>query len=215
MNIVKEVLWTYGDIYDTCWSASLNRFIVIGGRIVFLVDENTMSISNVQTIGEQGWLSCTCSETFLFMSTNQFPSSIMKFSLLPSIQLVREWKSPDTCALNEIIDGIVYNKGTLSMIIENASEKSLRIDLRYAETLDCIWSLRFDTVCNQNLVFRCCLLDGDEWLVTDYVTKRLLHITKDGKLKTIIKYDAIPYHANLFANMLAISSSDGLNFYKL
>ena len=132
---------------------------MIGGKHVFLVDENTMSIDNVQTIEERNWLSCTCSETFLFLSTNEYASSIMKFRLLPSIELVREWKSPHTCAHNEIIHDIVYNNGTLSVIIKNKSEKSLRIELRSAETLDCIWSLQFDTVCNQNIAFRCCSTD--------------------------------------------------------
>jgi hypothetical protein len=139
----------------------------------------------------------------------------MKFRLLPSIELVKEWKSPDTCACSEIIYSILYNDGTLSVIIKNISEKSLRIELRSAETLDCIWSLQFDTVCNQKIVFRCCLLTSDEWLVTDYETKRLLHITKDGKLKATIKYDDNPYRVNLFANMLVVSTIDGLNFHKL
>jgi hypothetical protein len=198
-----------------CWSVALNRFIVIAGKIVFLVDENTMSIDNVQAIQEQNWLSCTCSDTFLFLSTNGSASSIVKFRLLPSIELVKEWKSPDTCACSEIIHGILYNDGTLRVIIQNNSEKSLRIELRSAETLDCIWSLQLGIVCNQTIVFRCCLLTCDEWLVTDYETKRLLHITKDGKLKATIKYDDNPYRVNLFANMLVVSTIDGLNFHKL
>jgi len=70
-------------------------------------------------------------------------------------------------------------------------------------------------VCKQNLVFRCCLLTDDEWLVIDYEKERLLHITKDGKLKATIKYDPNPYRANLFANMLVVSTIDGLNFHKL
>jgi hypothetical protein len=215
MNVAKVVLWTHDDIHDICWSVALNRFIVLGGKIVFLVDENTMSIDNVQAIQEQNWLSCTCSDTFLFLLTNGSASSIVKFRLLPSIELVKEWKSPDTCACSETIHGILYNDGTLSVIIKNISEKSLRIELRSAETLDCIWSLQFDTVCNQKIVFRCCLLTSDEWLVTDYETKRLLHITKDGKLKATIKYDDNPYRVNLFANMLVVSRKGGVNFHKL
>jgi hypothetical protein len=215
MNIAKKVLWNHDDIYDMCWSSTLNRFIVLEGRIVFLVDENTMSIDNVQAIEERDWLSCTCSETFLFLVTNERASSIMQFRLLPSIELVQEWKSPHTCARDEVIHDITYNDGTFGVIINNESEKSLRIELRSAVILDCIWSLGFDTICNRNSRFSCSLLTCDEWLVADYETKRLLHITKDGKLKTKIEYDAIPYSASLFANMLVISRKGGVNFHKL
>jgi len=101
------------------------------------------------------------------------------------------------------------------MTINNRLEKSLQIELRSAETLDCIWSLRLDTVCKQNLVFRCCLLTDDEWLVMDYETNRLLHITEDGKLKATIPYEGIPRCANLFANMLVISTNGGVTFHQL
>jgi hypothetical protein len=215
INVAKVVLWTHGDIYDMSWSATLNRFIVLVEKIVLLVDENTMAIDKVQISTKQDWLSCTCSETFLFLSTNGLASSIMKFRLLPSIEMVTEWKSPHTCGRNEVIDNILYNARTLSMTINHRLEKSLRIELRSAETLDCIWSLRFDTVCNQNLAFRCCLLICDEWLVMDYENNRLLHITKDGKLKATIPNDGFPRCANLFANMLVVSGNNGINFYQL
>lgn len=139
----------------------------------------------------------------------------MKFSLLPSIKLGKEWKSPNTCTRKEVIDGIVYNNGTLCVIIKNESEKSLRIELKSVETLDRIWLLPFDTLCNQNIAFRCCLLTNDEWLMVDYETKRLLHIKEDGKLTAMIPYDGIPRWANLFGNMLVVSNNNGVNFHKL
>jgi hypothetical protein len=139
----------------------------------------------------------------------------MKFKLLPSIELVNEWKSPHTCARDELIYDIVYNDGTLGMVINNRSAKSLRMEVRSAETLDPLWSLRFDTVCNQNMIFHGCLLTCDEWLVVDYETKRLLHITRDGQLKVTTPYDTIPHCANLFANMLVVSTAGVLNFHKL
>jgi hypothetical protein len=215
MNIVKEILWTHDDIYDMCWSEALNRFIVIGGRILFLVGENTTSIDKMQAIEERDWVSCTCSETYLFLVTNELASSIMKFRFLPSMELIRQWKSPNTCTRDECIHSLHYNGRKLSMTIKNRLEKSLRIELRSAETLDCIWSLRLDTVCKQNLVFRCCLLTDDEWLVMDYETNRLLHITEDGKLKATIPYEGIPSCANLFANMLVISTNGGVTSHQL
>jgi hypothetical protein len=215
LNIAKQTLWSDGTIFDMCWSSTLNRFIVVAEQRVFLVDENTMTIDNMKTIDKRNWLSCTCSETSLFLSTNEYSSCILEYSLSPLIELVNERKSPDTCAQDEIIYGIVYNNEKLALLIMNKSKKSLRLELRHAETFDRIWSLQFDTECSQTIAFRCCSLTCNEWLVVDYETKRLLQITKDGKLKATIPYDAIPYRANLFANMLVLIRNGGLNFYKL
>jgi hypothetical protein len=215
MNIVKQTLWPYDSIYDMCWSSSLNRFIVIGGRLIFLVDEEAMTIDNVEVIAEVNWLSCTCSDTSLFLSTNEYTSSIVEFKLLPWIEFIKEWKYPLTCAREEVISGTAYNNGKLALMIMNKYEKSLRIEQRDAETFDRIWSLRFNTVFNQCVAFRCCVLTYGEYLVSDSDNRCLLHITETGQVKTKISYNAIPYRANLFANMLVISRKGGINFHKL
>jgi hypothetical protein len=98
MNIVKHAVWSRDLIYDICWSSTLDRFIVIGGRRIFLVNENSVACENAETIEKREWLSCTCSETSLFLSTNTYSSCIMEFRLSPSIELVKTWKSPQTCA---------------------------------------------------------------------------------------------------------------------
>jgi hypothetical protein len=215
MNIVKQMPWVYDSINGMCWSSILNQFIVIGGEQIVRVDDNTMTMENIQMTKKYNWLSCTCSDKFLFLSTDGLASNIMKFKLLPSIELVEEWKSPQICARDEIIHIIVYNNEKLAMMITNKSKKSLRIELRYAETFDRIWSLSLDTVVNQDWVFRCCVLTCDEWLVTDHETQCLLQITKDGKLKHTIPYDTTPCCANLFANMLVVRKAGGVNFHKL
>jgi polyhydroxyalkanoate synthesis regulator phasin len=215
MNIVKEVLWNHDDIYDMCWSSTINRFILVERKRIFLIKDETMEIDNVRTIEEREWLSCTCSENYLFLVTNKTGSSIKKFTLLPTIKLTKEWKSLRKCASDEAIVNIIYNNGTLGVVIINTSKKSLRFELKSAETLDRIWSLGFDTLCNQNIVFRCCLLTNDEWLVIDYEAKRLLHVTKDGNLKTMIPYDSGLRSANLFAKMLVVSTKSGVNFHNL
>ena len=110
---------------------------------------------------------------------------------------------------------MVYNNETLGMLIKNKTEKSLRMELKSADTLGCIWSLRTNTVCNEDFLFRCCLLTCDEWLIVDYETKRLLQITKDGKLKMTVPYDKTPYFAHLFANGLTVSTMNGVNCHKL
>ncbi|CAF4269589.1 unnamed protein product, partial [Rotaria sp. Silwood2] len=194
LNIVKQILWPYQTISNMCWSSTLDRFLIIEKSKIYLVDDQIMSIKNLRMTEKRIWFSCTCSDTSLFLSLDEISSSIIEFNLLPSIKLVNEWKSPYTCKNDEYIDNIVYNNSKLALMITNRFEKSARMELRSSKTLERIWSLQLDTVCYQNKVFRCCSINFNEWLVADYQNRRLLHITKDGNLKTIIIYDSIPCH---------------------
>ena len=215
MSIVEEATWDHESIWDMCWCSTLDRFIVNEGSNIFLVDESTMSIEKIKTIEEKRWLSCTTSENHLFLSTNTYGSIVKKYDLLPSIKLVIEWKSPFTCTDNEWISSIRYNNEKLGLLIRNNPEKSLRMELRSADTFDRIWLLKFDIVCEQTTFFRCCSLTYNEWLVADYQSKRLLQVTKDGKLKAVVPYKNIPYYSILFRNMLAISTDTLINIHKL
>jgi len=215
MNVVKEMLWNYEDIGDMCWCSTLDRFIIAKKNDIFLVEENTMTINKVEIIEETRWSSCTTSEKYLFLSTNTYRSIVKKYDLLPSIKLVTEWKFPSTCTNDEWISTIRYNNERLGLLIRNNPEKSLRMELRSADTFDRIWTLEFDIVCEQNVFFRCCSLPCNEWLVADYEKKRLLQVTNDGKLKAVVPYKNIPYYCILFRNMLAISTNIPIDIYKL
>ncbi|CAF3398258.1 unnamed protein product [Rotaria socialis] len=205
MNKLKETPWSHGAIRDMCWSATLNRFIVLGTNSIFLIEENMISIDKVKTMNNPDWLSCSCSDTLLFVSTHEWASSIIGFALVPAITPIKEWKYPLTCAKDDFIHDIVYHKENLVLMIKNDTKKSLRIELRSASSLDCIWSLPLDIKCIQNIAFRCCTLTGDEWLIPDYETGRFLQITKDGKIKKIIQYHPTPYHATAFGeNQLVV-----------
>ncbi|CAF2455618.1 unnamed protein product [Rotaria sp. Silwood2] len=216
LNIAKQTLWSYGIIQDMCWSSTLDRFIVLGKSDIFLINEHTMSIDNVHTIEERDWGSCTYSDTVLFASTNEGASSIMEFTLFPAIELIREWKYPLTCRKDENIDGMAYNNGNLALIVMNDSKKSLRIELRYGKTLDLIWRLQLDIMCSHDILFRCCSLTCNEWLIIDYETGYLLQITNDGKIKKTIQYSPSPYRATLFdLNKLAISTGKYINLHTI
>ena len=215
MNVVKEMLWNYEDIGDMCWCSTLDRFIIAKKNDIFLVEENTMTINKVEIIEETRWSSCTTSEKYLFLSTNTYRSIVKKYDLLPSIKLVTEWKFPSTCTNDEWISTIRYNNERLGLLIRNNPEKSLRMELRSADTFDRIWTLEFDIVCEQNVFFRYCSLTCNEWLVADYEKKRLLQVTNDGKLKAVVPYKNIPYYCILFRNMLAISTNIPIDIYKL
>ncbi|CAF4602824.1 unnamed protein product [Rotaria sp. Silwood1] len=130
MNIVNQTLWSYGGILDIYWSSTLDRFIVIGEKNMFLINENTMLINSVHTIAEQNWKSCTCSDTILFASTTEWGSSIMEFTLFPVIELIRERKCPLTCektiehgldllTLSPVYRTINYPKGSFISLAGN------------------------------------------------------------------------------------------------
>ncbi|CAF1102260.1 unnamed protein product [Rotaria sordida] len=216
MNIVEQTLWPCGAIQDMCWSSTLEKFIVLGKNNIFLVDEHTMSIDNVYTIKERQWLSCTCSDTVLFACTNGRASSIMEFTLFPAIELIREWKHPLTCSKDEFIVSTVYNNGNLALMIVNVLNKSLRLELKYAKTFDSVWLFQFNINWVQKLAFRCCSLPGNEWLVVDYESGRLIQISRDGKVKKTIQYHPTPCRAMLFdTNILAISTTDEINLHTI
>jgi len=214
--ILKQVLWPHDIIDDICWSSTLARFILIAKDNIHLADENTMSIKSLKTIEKQEWFSCTCFNDQLFLSTRTWGSSIVEIRLSSPITIIKEWKSPTTCTMDEWIDDIVYTNETLAVVIRNKVEKSMRMELRSSKTLDRLWSLLLDGVYNQDLAFHCCSLDCDGWLVTDCNAGRLLHITVDGKMKQAIAYKAIPRRITLFGpNMFAVATESGINFHKI
>ncbi|CAF2121083.1 unnamed protein product [Rotaria magnacalcarata] len=215
-NIVTQTVWSYGEIRDMCWSVTLGQFIVLGANSIFCINENTMSIKEVDTIREQDWISCTCSETVLFVATNECASSIVEYILFPAIEFVRERKHPLICKKDEFIVGVVYNNANLALMVMNMFKKSIHMELRNAKTLDRIWLFQPDIVCTQKITFRCCSLTCDQWLIVDYETGRLLQITKDGKIKETIKYYPCPYRAILFdQNKLVLSGMNGVHLHAI
>lgn len=217
MNTIKEARWCYGRISDMCWSSKLERFILFEERNIFLVDENEMSIMKVQNIEKQYWLSCTCSDTQLFATANTLGSSIMEFNLGSKIDLNKEWKAPITCPTSASIIDIVYKSGKLALMMLDDLSKSFSIELRFAATLDHIWSLQLDIkwIRTSTLAFRCCSLPFNEWLIMDHGAERLLQITKDGKIKKTVQYHPSPYRASLLNNnKLVVWTQIGAKFHR-
>jgi hypothetical protein len=217
LTLVKQTHWEHDDILDMCWSSTLNSFIIISKEELFFVNENLTSIQLIETIEKKEWWSCTCSDTTLFLSTNELGSNIFAFSLLPSFRLIEQWKSPESCKSNEHIHNIAYNNETLALIIADTSNNNIRIELRSSTTLDEFWSLPLDIKgVRGGIVYRVCPLRCDEWLVLDHNNSRLLNISKDGKLKTKDAYTSVPYNGVLFgSNILAIKATKCVNFYRV
>jgi hypothetical protein len=217
LTLINEIFWCHGQVIDMCWSSTLDRFIVIGRDNICLINGNTMSVEIIETSKKGKWISCTCSDTSLFLSTRVHGSSIVELNLLSPKNLVREWKCPDSCAKTEDITCIMYNNETLALLIRNNLDRTMKMELKSATTFDRIWSLQLDVVCNQDKTLRCCSLTNDEWLIADYETRCLMHISKDGKIKGLLPYNEIPWYVNLFGpDILAVSiRNHGLNFHKI
>jgi hypothetical protein len=215
LNIVKEKSWTNGWIMDICWSSTLARFLVLTRNYLYLIDESTMSIVRLQKLPKLSWWSCTCSDSCLYITTKDWGSNIYQFGLWPSIELVKRWQPPQTCKQDETINNIIYNNEKIALMIYNRLTNSKSIELRKSTTFDRLWSLNLDIDYDSRAI-RCCLLSHDEWLVVDWNTSNLFHISNDGKLKLRCDYNPSPSCATMFAtNMLVISTADGINLHKL
>jgi hypothetical protein len=216
MIMTKCIPWSYGWIWDMCWSSTLSRFFIITLNEIFMLDEATMSLERLITKDRFSLCSCTCSDTSLYITTNESGSSICEFSLLPTIALKNLWQPADLCRANEIIQDIVFHKGTLAFIIENQTSLTKRMELRLAQTFDQLWSIQFDIVDQLHNAYRLCLFNYNEWIVIDWKSAQLFYITKDGQIKSTCVYEPIPYRCCQFgSNMLAISAKNGINFHKM
>ncbi|CAF0813322.1 unnamed protein product [Rotaria sordida] len=215
LRIKKQTLWNHGQILDMCWSSALEKFFLITLNQIYIFDVNTISIERVDATQKLHWLSCTCSDQSLFLSTNEKGSSICEFNLLNSFQAAKRWESPDTCSRDERIHDMIFNKGTLILIIENLLTEKIRLELRSSARLDRLWSLQLD-ISYPTKKISCCLLNNDQWLIIDSNKSRLFQVTMDGKFKFTCHYNPIPSAACRFGfDLLAISTLNGVNIHKL
>ncbi|CAF1162633.1 unnamed protein product [Rotaria sordida] len=181
-----------------CWSSTLKQFIVLELNDIYFVNENTMMMERIETIKKERWMSCTCSDTSLYLSTRVHGSSILEFSLLPTIRLIKEWKCPDSCLKTEDITCIKYNNETIALLIRNNLNKTMRMKLKSSITFEHIWCFQLDLVYNKEKTLRCCSLTDNEWLIADHEKCRLIHISNDGNMKRMLTYNDIPWSTLLF-----------------
>jgi hypothetical protein len=199
-----------------CWTSTFNGFIILTEDAIYLFDDKKFIVERLSTNPKQNWLACACSDLYLFVSTNGWGSSIAQYTFSITLDFDKQWVAPKTCKNDECIESMVYNNETLALMIRNRSERSIRIELKFPQTFDSIWSLRLDQIQDLSKVFHCCSLTCNEWLVTNSHDRQLLHITKSGVLKTNITYRHTPHRINLFnENFLVIATDAGLTFHKL
>ncbi|CAF3457359.1 unnamed protein product [Rotaria socialis] len=216
LTLVKSIPWPHNWIWDMCWSSTLSQFLIITLGEIFSLDENTMSLECIQTKDQYSLSACTCSDKSLYLASNVLGSSVYELSLLPDIKLVNQYQSKDLCDTDETIHDMIFHKGTLAFIIGNFTSHRKHMALRSSQTFELIWSIQFDTVDPMHNIYRVGLFNYNEWLVIDWKTSEIFHISKDGQLKSKLTYDQVPYRSCQFGpNTLVISAKNSVNFHKM
>ena len=216
MTIIKSIPWSHGWIWDMCWSSTLFRFFIITLNEIYMLDEKTMRLECILTKEKYSLCACTCSDTSLYLTTNELSSSVCQFSLLPTIELINRWQPTDLCRANELIQDIVFNKGTLGFIVENQTTHTKRMELRLSETFERLWSVQFDIIDPLHNAYRLCLFNYNEWIVIDWKSSQIFYLTQDGQIKSTCIYEPIPYRCCQFgSNMLVISGRNSVNFHRM
>lgn len=215
MKIVQQTFWPFDNIVDLSWSTTLEQFILLNDHYLFLLNEGLTRVEKIPTRQMAAWVACACSDTALFISTDEQVSSIFVFQLIPTIKYTKRWQHPASANDREQIDSMGYSNGTLGLVVRSGESKSLRFELRFDSTFDCLWSLSLETNWTKKIPFRSCSLSFDEWLVADYQSDSLIHITKWGQIKAAVKYPVTPYHAHLFQqHSLVVLTKSGKNFHR-
>ena len=213
---IQKAPWSFGEISDMFWSFTLRRFLIVNESSVFLVDEETMAIENIQMVAKQNWCCGTCSEKSLFLATYRRGSTLMEFNLLPSIEFVKQWKSPEICSKDEGIHDIAYFNERLFLVIEDQVKRTVRVELRSPITFERCWFLRLTSAENQKVQIRCCTLYNDQWLVAHHDTGYLLHVTADGKLEEACGYTPSPHFVCSFGTAgLVVVTANSVHLHEL
>ncbi|CAF0766033.1 unnamed protein product [Adineta steineri] len=215
--VTEQFTWKYGSIRDMCWSFGLNSFIIITEmNKTYLINENTLSIDCIEPMMNQLWMSCTCSNSLLYLLS--LSNAVVEFNLLPTLSYDRRWDQPDTCRKHETIKDISCNEDTLALVIISYSTKMAHLILRSLTTFDLLFSVRLDMIVHSSyqLPIRCCPFKNHQWLVSEANTSRLFYIGKNGKLQGTLKYDQQPYNTLLFGSrILVIRTETTINFHEL
>ena len=218
LTVTQQIPWISESIYDICWSSTLSNFIVITNkRKVYQINETTLAIDRIYGIEETDWLSCTTSETCLYLTTGDIGSIIYQFKLKPTIRTVKQWIPPYSCRPHESILHIQYNNGALALILRESFYGAVDLELRSSATLTRLWTLPLD-IRTPGIWSRitCRSLPYDEWLIVHTATSRLFHINKDGKLKTTLQYQPKLNNATLFGSKtLVVHLGSKVNFHHL
>jgi hypothetical protein len=215
-EIIYQIQWSNSWIWDMSWSSAIDRFILLTLECIFTLNPTTKSIESVQKADQFTFGSCTCSPTALFIVTNEMGSSLLKYQLVPTIELVIRWQSDDLCQSTKIIQDILHHEKQLAFIVENRHTHVKRIEVRSDDTFEYLWSIQFDHVDPCHNAYHLSMLNNNEWLVIDRKLSHLLRVSKHGQLKSRSSLSSISYRACQFGeHFFVISTNTSVQFHSL
>jgi hypothetical protein len=212
----SEIPWRHDSLWDLFWSSTLSRFIFVTSKEILTLDESTMTIEQCPIKHNNimpDWCCGTCFNDTLFLVVDALGASIYQYTLQPTIQFVKEYRSPFSCSDDEMIVDISSNNKILALVLANR-EDHWRLDLCSSTTFGRYYSIELGSRPSQCSI-RCCSFDND-WLLLDTVNSQILYISTNGKIIKTEKYKAPPTHAvHLSDKMLAIVTEQSVDLYKL
>lgn len=176
--IVKRIPWIY-DYVDMCWSSTLERFLLITAKQIFILDENSSMFeqcSTIESIDDKEWSCGTCSDTSFYLSTTDMSAVVYQYTLEPTMNFVRQWNISNKNSKDEGILTFSYANGKLAFIISNVHRVQRRFDIYSSATFERLWSIRL------NAVAHCCSIDNHQWLIMELLNPRLLYLSSDGQI---------------------------------
>ncbi|CAF1399075.1 unnamed protein product [Adineta ricciae] len=214
LNIVKEIDFTYGSIWDMFWSSKISRFFVMTKNRILTFDIVTMSIQlcGIPCDSDSLWTRGTCSDASLYLSaiSNEDSAFIHEFTL-PLTSFVRTHRLPSSSNVGNSIRDIKFRSDSFIIIRGDWKPHSATcLELRSAITLDCLWSVPIDTA------GRCYYMNKNNWIVVDYYKEQLLRISMDGAIVEQSKYvpgptDVLPWNDDL----LIVRTAKQINLHVL
>ncbi|CAF5107400.1 unnamed protein product, partial [Rotaria sp. Silwood1] len=79
-------------------------------REIYLINEKTLATELVQTIEEQDWSSCTCSDTSFYLTARREGTNIFEFNLLSSFALIKRWKPQYSSKVTKVDRVLLMNE---------------------------------------------------------------------------------------------------------
>ena len=212
---VEQLPWSNGQIYDICWSNILNKFIFLSDkRIVYLLQEKPFSFSEVHSIEQENWWSCTTSDEFLFLSTYGTDPNIYQFNLKSSFDFVKRWRSPQTAHQTDFIHQINYSNQSLLLAIGNSKTKSTKIDLCSILTLNRLWSINLQmNFLSYQTNIRSIRFKHQQWLIFIENTNQIYHLTHDGTILNTYEYPQLISNITFFNNEFLIIRTDQMIYF--
>ncbi|UJR14317.1 hypothetical protein I4U23_001311 [Adineta vaga] len=215
LMIIKEIPWPYEHV-NTCWSSTLERFILITDQKIFTLDDNTIILDHCQISSNDQilWRNGACSTSNLFLSTGDICVSLQQYTLQPLIQFVKTWHVTGLHPQNEGILTFICTNDKLAFVISNIYVFRRRFEVHSLLTYERLWSISLEAVAH------CCSIYNDQWIIMELLKPRLLHLSIDGKI--LQEYQTKPLATDIIWNAVQLDQDTivtltmtSLNLHKL